>query len=91
MTLVEEIHVANAAYVNHRPKGQLPLPPARKVAIVTVRLLSFSVLFGTIVIALYHLTSENSLANPFVLPLHHVPPVHGRKNPPRKRIRPSRR
>ncbi|KAG0290357.1 hypothetical protein BGZ96_006148 [Linnemannia gamsii] len=35
MTLVEEILVANAAYVNDRPKGQLPLPPARKVAIVT--------------------------------------------------------
>jgi len=41
MTFVEEIHAANAAYVNHRPKGQLPLPPARKVAIVTVSL-SFS-------------------------------------------------
>ncbi|KAF9103390.1 hypothetical protein BGX29_003432 [Mortierella sp. GBA35] len=35
MTLVGDIHAANISYVNHRPKGQLPLPPARKVAIVT--------------------------------------------------------
>ncbi|KAG0351689.1 hypothetical protein BG005_008820 [Podila minutissima] len=35
MSVVEEIRVANQAYVNSRTKGQLPLPPARKVAIVT--------------------------------------------------------
>ncbi|KAI1318454.1 hypothetical protein EDD11_006538 [Mortierella claussenii] len=35
MTIVDEINAANQAYVNSRPKGQLPLPPARKVAIVT--------------------------------------------------------
>ncbi|KAG0259509.1 hypothetical protein BGZ95_004653, partial [Linnemannia exigua] len=29
------IHASNATHVNHRPKGQLPLPPSRKVAIVT--------------------------------------------------------
>ncbi|KAG0008680.1 hypothetical protein BGZ80_003176 [Entomortierella chlamydospora] len=35
MTVAEEIQVANEAYVKSWTKGQLPLPPARKVAIVT--------------------------------------------------------
>ncbi|KAG0017385.1 hypothetical protein BGZ82_000767 [Podila clonocystis] len=35
MSVVEEIRAANQAYVNSWTKGQLPLPPARKVAIVT--------------------------------------------------------
>lgn len=36
MSVVEEIRTANLAYANSWTKGQLPLPPARKVAIVTV-------------------------------------------------------
>ncbi|KAF8930374.1 hypothetical protein CPC16_011233 [Podila verticillata] len=35
MSVVEEIRAANQAYANSWTKGQLPLPPARKVAIVT--------------------------------------------------------
>ncbi|KAF9385444.1 hypothetical protein CPB97_004793 [Podila verticillata] len=35
MSIVEEIRAANQAYANSWTKGQLPLPPARKVAIVT--------------------------------------------------------
>ncbi|KAF9110886.1 hypothetical protein BGX27_005754 [Mortierella sp. AM989] len=35
MTIADEIQVANQAYVQSWTKGQLPLPPARKVAIVT--------------------------------------------------------
>lgn len=36
MSVVEEIRASNQAYVNSWTKGQLPLPPARKIAIVTV-------------------------------------------------------
>lgn len=39
MTIVQEIHASNEAYVRNWTQGQLPLPPARKVAIVTVSLL----------------------------------------------------
>ncbi|KAG0346939.1 hypothetical protein BG004_000467 [Podila humilis] len=35
MTVDEEFRLANQEYAKSRPNGQLPLPPARKVAIVT--------------------------------------------------------
>jgi len=40
MTIVQEIQASNEAYVRSWTQGQLPLPPARKVAIVTVSPLS---------------------------------------------------
>ncbi|KAF9418935.1 hypothetical protein BGZ94_009562 [Podila epigama] len=35
MSVVEEVQLANQAYAQSWTKGQLPLPPSRKVAIVT--------------------------------------------------------